>query len=64
MSLSKNELCYDIMEMIVKQYTIIKEKTNSSGEKWSNFLQTLPYIENNQSLQFPPSILNRPPLPK
>ena len=43
---------------------IIKEKTNSSGEKWSNFLQTLPYIENNQSLQFPPSILNRPPLPK
>ena len=43
---------------------LIKEKTNSSGEKWSDFLQTLPYIENNQSLQFPPSILNRPPLPK
>ena len=42
MSLSKNELCYDIMEMIGKQYTIIKE-TNKNKKLYGEIVKHLEY---------------------
>ena len=42
MSLSKNELCYDIMEMIGKEYTIIKE-TNKNKKLYGEIVKHLEY---------------------
>ena len=42
MSLSKNELCFDIMEMIGKQYTIIKE-TNKNKKIYGEIVKHLEY---------------------
>lgn len=42
MAMNKNELCYDIMEMIGKQYTNIKE-TNKNKEIYKGIIKHLDY---------------------
>ena len=42
MAMNKNELCYDIMEMIGKQYTIIKE-TNKNKKLYGEIVKHLEY---------------------
>ena len=39
----------------------IEEKRNFKGQKFSDFMQMMPYIENSQ---LPSAIINRPPLPR